>query len=131
MNSKGDQEPIAKRTRSRIDSTSPLTIQAIQTLNETIAARTRSRVLSQRYTTPSHSRALVAQLLKHVASSVLDHDTVKQLNYEKIRKLPKFQETWNKSLSNEMGILCQGVGTGKNGLGKIVEGTDTFYVIKF
>ena len=30
-----------------------------------------------------------------------------------------------------MGRLCQGVGTGKNGLGKRVEGTDNFYVIKF
>ena len=27
--------------------------------------------------------------------------------------------------------LCQGVGTGKNGLGKRVEETDTFYVIEF
>ena len=27
--------------------------------------------------------------------------------------------------------LCQGVGTGKTGPGKRVEGTDTFYVIKF
>ena len=30
-----------------------------------------------------------------------------------------------------MGRFCQVVGTGKNFLGKILEGTDTFYVIKF
>ena len=30
-----------------------------------------------------------------------------------------------------MGRLCQGVGKGKNGLGKRVEGTNTFYVIRF
>ena len=36
-----------------------------------------------------------------------------------------------KYFSNEMGILCQGVGTGGDGLGKRVEGTNTFYVIKF
>ena len=30
-----------------------------------------------------------------------------------------------------MGRLFQGLVTGKNGLGKIVEGTDTFYVMKF
>ena len=30
-----------------------------------------------------------------------------------------------------MGRLCQGLGTGKNGLGKIVEGTDNFYVMNF
>ena len=30
-----------------------------------------------------------------------------------------------------MGRLCQGVGTVTNGIGKRVEGTNTFYVIKF
>ena len=30
-----------------------------------------------------------------------------------------------------MGRLFQGVGKGKNGLGKRVEGTNTFYVIRF
>ena len=30
-----------------------------------------------------------------------------------------------------MGRLCQGVATIKNGPGKIVEGTNNFYVIKF
>ena len=33
--------------------------------------------------------------------------------------------------SNEMGRLCQGVGTGGNVIGKRVEGTNTLYVIKF
>ena len=82
-------------------------------------------------TNPSHSRALAAQLLTHVANSVLDHDTGKQLNYGQLRNHPRFQETWNKYFSNEMVRLCQGIGTGKNGLGKRVEGNHTFYVIKF
>ena len=30
-----------------------------------------------------------------------------------------------------MKILCQGVETGGNGLGKILEGTNTLYVVKF
>ena len=30
-----------------------------------------------------------------------------------------------------MGRLCQRMGTGENGIGKRVEGTNTFYVIKF
>ena len=30
-----------------------------------------------------------------------------------------------------MGILCQGVGTGPNGKGKRIEGTNTFFEIKF
>ena len=32
---------------------------------------------------------------------------------------------------SQMGRLCQRVGKGKNGLGKIVEGTNTSYVIRF
>ena len=69
--------------------------------------------------------------MTHVAYLVLDHDTGEQLNYGQLRKHPKFQETWNKYFSNEMGRLCQGVGTGENGLGNGLDGTDTFYVIKF
>ena len=51
--------------------------------------------------------------------------------YGKLRKHPKFKETWNKYFSNEMGRLYQGVGNGKNGLGKRVEGTNNFYVVLF
>ena len=36
-----------------------------------------------------------------------------------------------KHFSNEMGILCQGVGTGKNGVGKNVDGMNNFYVVQF
>ena len=67
----------------------------------------------------------------HAAYSVLDNYTVKLMNYVQLRKHPKFQETWNKSFSNEMGRLCQGVGKGKNGLGKIVEGKNNSNVIRF
>ena len=67
-------------------------MQEIQPKNEPIAARTRSRTFEQKYTTLSHSRALVAQLLTHVAHSVLDHDTGKQLKYVKLRKQQKFQK---------------------------------------
>ena len=74
---------------------------------------------------------MAAQLITHVANSVLDHDTGKQLNYGQLRKHPKFQEKWKKYFSNAMGRLCPGIGTGVNGLGKIVEGKHTFYVIKF
>ena len=74
---------------------------------------------------------MAAQLLKHVENSVLDQETGKQLNYGQLRKHPKFQETWNKFFSIEIGKLCQGVVTGTNGIGKRVEGTNTFYVVKF
>ena len=131
INSKGDQEPITKRIRSSTDSANPPTIQAIQPLNKPIATRTRSRTVSQKYTNPSHSRALAAQLLTHVSKSFLDQETGKQLNYGQLRNHPNFQETWNKYFSDKMRRLCQGVGTVTNGIGKIIEDTNTFYVIKF
>ena len=87
--------------------------------------------LLKKYATPSHSRALATQLLTHMENSVLEQETGKQLNYGKLRKHPRLQETWNKSFSNEMGRLCQGVVKGPNGEGNIIEGTNTFFVIKF
>ena len=104
---------------------------AIENPSEPIAKRTIYRTLTQKYTTPSHSIALAAQLLPHVANSALEQETVKQLNYGQLRKYPIFQETWNRSFSNEMGGLRQGVVTVTNGILKIVEGTNTFFVIRF
>ena len=96
-----------------------------------MAAWKRSSTLSHNYTTTSRSQALASQILTHAAYSVLENDTGKQLNYGQLRKNPGFQETRNKSFSNEMGRLCQGVSKGKNGLGKRAEGTNNFYVIRF
>ena len=69
--------------------------------------------------------------MTHAAYSVLDNNPGKLLNYEQLRKHPKYQETWNKYFSNEIGRSCQWFGKGKNGIGKRVEGTNTFYVIRF
>ena len=72
VNSKGDQEPIDARTRSRVASSSNLPhFKAIQLLDEPVAARTRSSTLSNNYTTPSRSRALEEQMLTHATYSVL------------------------------------------------------------
>ena len=55
-NSKGDQEPIAARTRSQIAFPSKLpTFKAIHLLGEIVVARTRSSTLSHNYTTQSRS----------------------------------------------------------------------------
>ena len=42
---------------------------------------------------------------------------------------PGLQETWNRSISNEMERLFQEVGRGTNGIGKSVEVTNTFFII--
>ena len=130
--SKGEQEPISARTRSRIASSAKLPhFKAIQPLVEPVAARTRSITFYHNSTTTSHLRALAAQLLTHLAYLFLYHDTGKQLDYGQLRKHAKFQETWNKSFTNKMGRLYQGFGKGKNGLDKRLEVPNTFNVIRF
>ena len=121
INSADDQEPIARRNRSSRNTSKLQPTQTIQNTSEPIANITRSRTFTQKYMTPSHSRALATQLLTHVANSVSEQETGKQLKYGQLRKHPIFQETWNRSFSNEMGRLCQGVGTGTIGIEKRVE----------
>ena len=70
-------------------------------------------------------------MLTHAAYYFLDNDTVKLLNFGQLRNNTKYQETWNKYFSKETGILCQGVGKGKHGLGKRVEVTNNFDAIRF
>ena len=65
-----------------------------------------------------------------MANSVLEHETGKQTNYVKPRKHPRLQDKWKTSLSNEMGRLFQGVGTGPNGKCKRIEVTNTLFAIK-
>ena len=66
---KGDQEPIAARTRSLVappPNFPPFKAQ-IQTLDEPVAARTRSCTVSHNFTTPSRSRSFLAQMMTHAA----------------------------------------------------------------
>ena len=76
-------------------------------------------------------RELATHLITHMANSVLEHETGKQINYGQLRKHTRLQETLKTSFSNVMVRLCQGVGKGPNGEGKIIEGTNTFFAIKF
>ena len=126
-----DQEPIARRTRSKISTRQLQPTQIIQNKSEPIAQRTRTKKIAQKYTTSSHSRALAKQLITHMENLVLEQETGKQINYEQLRKHPRLQETWNKSFSNEMGRLCQGFGKGPDGKGKRIAGKNKFFVIKF
>ena len=86
-----DQEPISRRTISR---KSNKTGNILKTTSEPISKSTRSKTFEQKYTTPSHSRALATHLLTHMENSVLEHETGKKLNYGQLRKNPRPQETW-------------------------------------
>ena len=93
VNSKGDQEPNAYCTRSRVAPTPNLTPfkEKIQTLDEPVAARMISCTVSHNFTTPSGSRALAAQIMTHAAYSVLDNGPGKLINYGQLRKHTKYK----------------------------------------
>ena len=53
------------------------------------------------------------------------------LEYRQIRKHPAFHKIWNKSYSNKLGRICQGIGTSTRGSVKRAKGTNTFFLIRF
>ena len=67
----------------------------------------------------------------HAPFPVLDKETGKLLNYGQLIKHPQYADTWNRSYANKMGRLYQGVGTGNVVVGKLIEGTETFHVVRF
>jgi hypothetical protein len=62
---------------------------------------------------------------------VLDEASGKTLEYRQLRRHPDYKDIWSISYSNELGRLCQGIGTSSDGKGKRIEGTDTFHVVAF
>ena len=61
----------------------------------------------------------------------LYNETGELLEYSQLRRHPKYKKVWNTSYSNELGRICQGVGSGtREGNKQRVKGTDTFRVIK-
>ena len=69
INTVDDQEHIPRRTRS---SKSNKILKILQNTSEPISQRTRTKHFHQKYTTPSHSRALATHLLTHMSNSVSD-----------------------------------------------------------
>ena len=112
-------QPIAHRTRSKTKVEDKQ-----QPKEQPIAHRTRSRVKNNDVVT-----AIVSDLL---AASVMDQETGEMLEFRQLRRHPKYKKIWETSYANELGRLCQGVGTNKKDpTQKRVKGTDTFRVIRF
>ena len=61
---------------------------------------------------------------------VMDTVTGETLEHLQLQRHPKYKKTWNKSYSNELGRLFQGIGKGsKAPKQQHVEGTDTLQII--
>jgi hypothetical protein len=65
------------------------------------------------------------------ALAVLDQETGKLLEHRQLRKDPRYKKVWDRSYYNELGRLCQGIGTGDKACGKRVAGTNTFHIIAY
>jgi len=62
----------------------------------------------------------------------LDTETGTMLEHRQLRRHPAYKKTWDESYANELGRLCQGIGTNpSNPTKKRVDGTDTFKPIRY
>jgi hypothetical protein len=61
--------------------------------------------------------------------SVLDPSTGEFLEHRQLRQDPRYRATWDTSYANELGRLCQGIGSGTSPHSKRIAGTNTFFVI--
>ena len=80
---------------------------------------------------PVASRQYSPELLTKWAMPILDKESGQLLEYRQLRGHPKYHVVWNDSYFNELGRLCQGVGTNADGTGQPIDGTDTFFVISY
>jgi hypothetical protein len=128
-------EPIARRTRSAAP---PPRVVPIDVAPAPVAHRTRSRrispVAAASRVFPSDFLSLWAasDSIHGAALSVLDPATGKSLEHRALRRHPRLGPAWATSYSNELGRLCQGIGSDASDPAKQrVEGTDTFHVLRY
>ncbi len=82
----------------------------------------------------SNFAALCSALLLEdnpLALSVLDPTTGNMLEHCQLQCNPRYKTTWDTLHSNELGLLCQGIGSGKTPNSKRVAGTNTFFCIDY
>jgi hypothetical protein len=65
------------------------------------------------------------------ALSVLDPTTSNMLEHCQLQHDPWYKMTWDTLYSNELGRLCQGIGSGDAPGSKRVAGTNTFFCIDY
>jgi hypothetical protein len=67
-----------------------------------------------------------------LALSVLDPATGKFLEHHQLCRDPRYKATWDTSYANELGRLCQGIGSGSSTPSvQRVSGTNTFFLIDY
>jgi hypothetical protein len=144
------QEPIAYRTRSRAPA--PLALFASKgRYHECIQYRIPTAKIScfppvaMRFAglcamhhmikTETTNFAALCSALSHednpLTLSVLDPTTGNMLEHHQLRCNPQYKNTWDTSYANELGRLCQGIGSGEAPSSKHIAGTNTFFRIDY
>jgi hypothetical protein len=114
--------PVLQRHRN------PLTQ---RTADEPIAQRTRARTQNAFAVLATDDEDETSDT-NNLACPVLDTTTGQQLEHRQLRRHPDYKEVWDTSYANELGRLCQGIGTSEAApTKKRVEGTDTFRPIHY
>jgi hypothetical protein len=73
----------------------------------------------------------LSTLNKGHSIAVLDQESDQLLEHCQLWRDPRYKEVWDRLYSNELGCLCQGIGTGNKTSGKQVAGTNTFHLIPY
>jgi len=101
--------------------------------HEPIAQRTRARMQNAFATLADNDDDIEAPTsASQLACPVLDTATGQQLEHRQLRRHPAYKAVWDTSYANELGRLCQGIGsdtTTPNN--KRIDGTDTFRPINY
>ncbi len=88
-------------------------------------------ILSRRYTQAALD-ALCDQALPNLTAPVLNHETGLTLEHCQLHRHPKYKDIWGNLYANELGCLCQGVGTSPTDSSKKrMERINTFHVVTF
>ena len=66
-----------------------------------------------------------------LACSGLDPATGELLENRKLCCDPHYKSTWDTSHANELGQLCQGIGSGTMSASQCVAGTNTFFIVEY
>jgi hypothetical protein len=147
------REPIAHRTRSRAPAQSFALLASAHPYHELVtyniptAKSTRALPAALGFAGLCEAFSLspnevdrfanLCSLLKQIdgfgpsALSVLDPTTGEFLEHCQLRRDPRYKAVWNTSYSNELGRLCQGIGSGNTPTKQQIGGTNTFFLIDY
>jgi hypothetical protein len=135
--------PIAHCTRSRLAPPCHSSLAALVQYHIPMAKTSRSpHTLATQFAGPCQAlvllepestefaclRTWLTSLDKGHSPMVLDKESGKLLKHRQIGQDAHYKEVWDQSYSNELGQLCQGIGTGDKAGSKWIAGTNTFHL---